>query len=291
MAERLDVTKTYKLYINGKFPRSESGRSMAIENTKGHVIAHLSRASRKDMRDAIEAASKAQPGWFDRSAYNRGQILYRMAEMLEGKREEFALAIKSTTGRTVAQTRKEVDASIDRMVCFAGWADKYTHVLGANNTVAGPYYNFTAPEPTGVLGVVAPDEPALLGLVSLAAPAVCAGNTVVVLASQSHPLAAAIFAEVCATADVPAGVINMLTGFRSELIEHLANHRNVNGVSAANVSKKQRETLELGIADNLKRVHVAHYADDEWFDVETFESPWMIEPFVEFKTIWHPAAM
>ena len=290
MAERLDVTKTYKLYINGKFPRTESGRSMPIEDTKGNIIAHLSRASRKDLRDAIEAASKAQSGWFDRTAYNRGQILYRMAEMLEGKREEFAETIKATTGRTVNQSRKEVDASIDRLVCFAGWADKYTHVLGANNTVAGPYYNFTAPEPTGVIGVLAPNEPPLLGLISLIAPALCAGNTVAVLASEAHPMSAAIFAEVCATSDVPPGVINLLTGNRNELIEHLANHRNVNGISAANVSKKQRETLELGIADNLKRVHVENYSDDDWFDVDPFESPWMIEPFVEFKTIWHPSA-
>src|ERR1043165_876649 len=227
MPQRLEVAKTYKLFINGGFPRSESGRSLSIESA-GRVIAHVSHGSRKDLRDAVEAAAAAQPKWANATAYNRGQVLYRMAEMLEGKRDEFADAIKETSKRPNVQTSKstsrEVDAAIDRLVCFAGWADKYSQVLGRNNPVSGPYYNFTVPEPTGVVACVAPDEFPLLALVSLIAPPMCAGNAAVALASGPHPLAGAVLGEVCATGDVPPGVLNILPGLRSELLPHIANH-------------------------------------------------------------------
>lgn len=298
---RLEVTKTYKLYIGGKFPRTESGRSLKIENAKGEVFAHICHGSRKDLRDAVEAAAKAQPGWAGATPYNRGQILYRMAEMMEGKREEFAEAIletskrqSTTSSKRLAATRRgallEVDTAIDRLVNFGGWADKYAQVLGCNNPVAGPHYNFTVPEPTGIVGVVAPDEPPLLGLISLLAPPLCAGNALVAIASDAHPLPAAILGEVCATSDVPPGVINIITSRRKELLEHLANHREVNAISAANLSKDQKKTLQLGAAENVKRVRVEKYDDEDWYDEDVCHSPWLIEPYVEMKTIWHPSS-
>lgn len=288
---RLTVSKTYKLFIGGGFPRTESGRSLPVESSAGEILAHICRGSRKDIRDAVEAAAKAQSGWAQRTAYNRAQILYRMAEMLEGKREEFAEIIKSGSPRkrTIADTRKEVDASIDRLIAFAGWADKFAQVLGCNNPVAGPYYNFTIPEPVGVVAIVAPDDPPLLGLVSLIAAALCAGNTVVALASETQPIPAMILAEVCATSDVPGGVINILTGLRDELVEHFASHRNVNAISAANLGDDHRATLRRGAAENLKRVVVADV--DDFFDDDTLTSPWQIEPLVDMKTIWHPSAV
>lgn len=286
---RLAVTKTYKLYINGKFPRSESGRSTVVSDTHGEVLAHICRGSRKDLRDAVEAARAAQPRWAGATAYNRGQVLYRMAEMLEGKHQEFSTIIASTTGSGIASARKEVGASIDRLVCFAGWADKFAQVLGCHNPVAGPYYNFTVPEPTGVVGVVAPDEPALLGLVSLIAAPLCAGNAVVAIAGEKHPLPAAVLGEVCATSDVPPGVVNIVTARRDELIDHVAQHRDIDAINAANLSKQQATTLRLGAAQNIKRVHVERLGDDDWTDPAVCESPWSIEPFVEMKTIWHPS--
>ncbi len=300
MSTRLEVTKTYKLFIGGKFPRTESGRSLKIESADGDVRAHLCHASRKDLRDAVEAAKKAQPGWAGATPYLRGQVLYRMAEMMEGKREEFAEAILATSrsrGRpkrsatTRSGTLSEVDAAIDRLVCFGGWADKYAQVLGGNNPVAGPHYNFTVPEPTGLVGVVAPDEPPLLGLISLIAPPLCAGNAIVAIGSDRHPLPAAILGEVCATSDVPAGVVNVLTGQRNELLEPLAHHREVNAISAANLPQKAKTTLELGAAENVKRVRVDTVRDEQWLDETVCHSPWRIEPFVEMKTIWHPSAM
>jgi acyl-CoA reductase-like NAD-dependent aldehyde dehydrogenase len=300
--DRLSVTKTFKLYINGAFPRSESGRSLIVRNAAGEVLAHIAHASRKDLRDAVEAAAAAQPKWAGATAYNRAQVLYRMAEMMEGKRDEFAEALRETfKGKGIKATRQrgvkvgdahsEVSAAIDRLVCFAGWADKYSQVLGCNNPVAGPYYNFTVPEPTGVVGVLSPGEgPALLGLISMLAPPLCAGNAVVVIADAESMLPAAILGEVCATSDVPAGVINILTGQRSELIEHLAQHRAINAIHAANLPRNEAATLKAGIADNLKRVRIATIAPDQWLDANVCEHPWTIEPFVEMKTIWHPSA-
>lgn len=284
---RLTVNKTYKLYIGGKFPRTESGRSLKVEDVNG--ITHICHGSRKDLRDAVEAARKAQTGWAAATAYNRGQVLYRMAEMLEGKRETFIDAVRPAHARK-SGAAKEVEAAIDRLVCYGGWADKYAQVLGCNNPVAGPHYNFTVPEPTGVVGAVAPDEPPLLGLITLLAPPLCAGNAVVIIASDAHPLAAAVFGEVCATSDVPAGVVNIITGKRDELLEHLAQHRDVDAIHSANLSRAQTTTLRLGAAENVKRVHVRKFSDDQWHDAATCDSPWMIEPFVEMKTIWHPSS-
>ncbi len=285
---RLTVNKTYKLYIGGKFPRTESGRSLKVDDVGGG-IAHICHGSRKDLRDAVEAARKAQPGWAGATPYNRGQVLYRMAEMLEGSRDAFVDAVRSAHARKTTAV-KEVDAAIDRLVCFGGWADKYAQVLGCNNPVAGPHYNFTVPEPTGVVSVVSPDVPPLLGLISLLAPPLCAGNAAVVLGSDAHPLPAAMLGEVCATSDVPGGVVNIITGKRDELLEHLSQHRDIDAIHAANVSRKHSTTLKRGTAENIKRVHVRTVDDEQWYDAATCDSPWMIEGFVEMKTIWHPAS-
>lgn len=307
MSDRLDVLKTYKLYIDGQFPRSESGRSMPFADGKGKVIAHLARASRKDLRDAVEAARKAQAGWGAATAYLRGQIMYRMAEMMEGKRGEFVQALNAAAAQrhsdAAIQKKKatrgrgaeaEVTAAIDRLVHYAGWADKYSQVLGCNNPVSGPFYNFTITEPTGVVAVVAPDECPLLALVSLLAPAVCAGNTVVAVASAANPIPAAILGEVFATSDVPAGVVNILTGDRAELLPHIAGHRDIDAVHAANLSVDENTLLREGAAENVKRVTCRGVAGKDvvdWFDGDQCQSPWWIESFVEMKTIWHPASV
>lgn len=287
--DRLPVLKTYKLFINGAFPRTESGRTLAVTDKKGNLLAHLCHGSRKDLRNAVVAARKAAPGWAKRTAYNRTQILYRMAEMLEGKSEEFINALASTVPGGKARAAKEVAAAVDRLVSYAGWADKYSQVLGCNNPVAGPFYNFTIAEPMGVVCIVAPKEEPLLGLVSLLAPVICAGNTAVLLGSSEHPLATAIFGEVCATSDVPAGVVNLLTGKRPEILEVMAGHRDVDGISAAGCSKAERTILELGAAENLKRVTVAGTKGKAWYVDSEMHSPYRIQPFVEMKTIWHPS--
>ncbi|CAG0955524.1 NAD/NADP-dependent betaine aldehyde dehydrogenase [Phycisphaerales bacterium] len=289
LASRLDVLKTYKLFIDGKFPRSESGRSWLVSNAKGRVVAHACRASRKDLRDAVEAARKAQPGWAAATAYLRGQILYRMAEMLEGKRRELAEAILATGAAGTARgAAREVAVAIDRLVHYAGWSDKFSQALGCHNPVSGPYYNFTIAEPSGVIAVVPPDESPLLALVSLAAPALCAGNTVVALCSGTNPIPAAVLGEVCATGDLPPGVLNLLTGEREELLKFISEHRDIDGVHAANLRADQAATLRLGAAENLKRVTVRERVD--WFDESQCHSPWWIEPLVEMKTVWHPAS-
>jgi acyl-CoA reductase-like NAD-dependent aldehyde dehydrogenase len=307
MADRLEVAKTYKLFIDGKFPRSESGRTFTVEDDKGRTYAHLCRGSRKDLRDAVTAARKALAGWRDATAYLRGQIIYRMAEMMEGKRDELALALCIGGEAKPAVARKEVDVAIDRLVSFAGWADKYGQVLGCNNPVAGPYYNFTVPEPTGVVGILAPDEPGLLGLVSLMAPPLCAGNTVVALGGNRAPasLASVILAEIAATSDVPPGVINLLTGDRSELIPIFAGHRDIDAIHAAGVTEVERTLLREGAAENVKRVTVRDLVlgdaksskkskrsvqTTDFYDSDDCQSPSWIEPFVEMKTIWHPSA-
>jgi len=291
VTERLPILKTYKLYLGGAFPRTESGRTTVVEDAQGQARAHLCRASRKDFRNAVVAARKAQPGWAGRSAYNRGQVLYRMAEMLEGKASEFVEALAASVPGGATRARSEVEASVDRLVAFAGWSDKYQQILGCQNPVEGPFHNFSLPEATGVLALVAPNEEPLLGLISLLAPALCAGNTVVALGSESHPLATAIFGEVCATSDVPAGVVNLLTGQRAELLEQFASHRDVDGISAASCSPDEKRVLELGAAENLKRVHVLALDEDlDWYNAADRESPDTIEAFVEIKTIWHPSA-
>lgn len=305
MTGRLDVTKTYKLFIGGGFPRSESGRALPIRGPKGAVLAHVSRASRKDLRDAVSAARQAQEGWASATPYLRAQILYRMAEMLEGKRDEFVRLIAATALTSTratggkARAEREVGAAIDQLVCYSGWADKYAQVLGCNNPVAGPYYNFTTPEPTGVVGVIAPDSEPLLALVALLAPPLCAGNTIVALGSEAHPLATAVLGEVCATSDVPPGVVNLLTGSRAELVPHFASHRDLDALHAADLPPDQSAALRAGIAENLKRVTVREVGapgesnrkggGSGWYDEAETRSPWWIEPFVEFKTVWHPS--
>jgi acyl-CoA reductase-like NAD-dependent aldehyde dehydrogenase len=260
---RLPVRKTYKLYIGGEFPRSESGRSYEAQGQ------NVSRASRKDVRDAVRAARKAFPGWAEKTAYNRGQILYRVAEMMEARSTDLAATCSGID---------EVERSIDRMVWYAGFADKLGQVLGSANSVAGPYFNFTIPEPTGVVGIVAPREPSLSGLVSRLAPAIVGGNTVVALVSESEPLAAIELAEGLATSDLPGGVVNLLTGRRDELAPWLAGHMDVNALDLAGADGQTAE-LELLAAENVKRV-VRGKADEQ--------SPWEIAAFLELKTVWHP---
>jgi acyl-CoA reductase-like NAD-dependent aldehyde dehydrogenase len=263
MSSRLPVKKTYKLFIGGSFPRSESGRTYEAEGQ------NVALASRKDVRDAVRAARSALPKWAGSTAYNRGQVLYRLAEMVEARADEFA---------GLCTGRDEVERTIDRVVWYAGWADKLAQVLGSSNPVAGPYFNFTVPEPTGVVGIVAPEEPPLLGLVTRAAPALTGGNTVVVLASEPHPLAAIELAEALATSDVPGGVVNILTGRRAELAPWLAAHMDVNAIDLAGSDGDSAE-LERAAADNVKRV--VHGAAD-------VQSPWEIAAFLELKTVWHP---
>jgi acyl-CoA reductase-like NAD-dependent aldehyde dehydrogenase len=260
---RLPVKKTYKLYIGGEFPRSESGRTYEAQGV------NVARASRKDLRDSVRAARAAVDGWSKMTAYNRGQVVYRIAEMLEARRGEFA---DLTSGPD------EVDRSIDRLVWYAGWADKLPQVLGSSNPVAGPYFNFTVPEPTGVVGILAPEEPALEGLVSRVAPAIVGGNATVVVASESSPLAAVELGEVLATSDVPGGVVNLLTGHREELAPWLAGHMDVNALDLAGADGQAAE-LERLAAENVKRV--VHGRPDR-------QSPWDIADFLELKTVWHP---
>ena len=297
MTQRLSINKTYKLYMNGAFPRTESGRSMIVEDRRGEVLAHLCHGSRKDLRDAVEAATKAVSGWAKRTAYNRAQILYRMAEMLEGKRGEFIELLRQAPvdagGRaaTSAAAEKEVDHAIDRLVAFAGWADKYAQILGCNNPVAGPHYNFTIPEPTGVVAIVPPAQPALLGMVSMLAPVLCGSNAAIVISTgNAATLVAAVFGEVCATSDVPSGVVNIITTEHGELDEHIAGHRGIHGISATNGDVDQARTLQLGAAENIKRVSLLKPDGAAWWrNADVCTSPWTIEPFVEMKTIWHPA--
>jgi acyl-CoA reductase-like NAD-dependent aldehyde dehydrogenase len=292
---RIPVLKTYKLYINGAFPRSESGRSLEVKDSRGRTAAHLCKASRKDLREAVEAARGACGKWAAATAYNRGQILYRIAEMMEGKRDELAAALSITTGtRRSSDAVAEVDMAIDRVIYFAGWADKYPQVLGCNNPVSGPFYNFTITEPSGVIACIAPDAHPLLGLISVIAPVIVSGNTCVALTSQTNPIAGAVFAEVCATSDVPAGVINILTGERAELIKYISDHRDIDGIHAATASLEESARFREGAAENIKRVLVRssegkHKVD--WTDSAMCETPFWIEPFIEFKTVWHPASV
>jgi acyl-CoA reductase-like NAD-dependent aldehyde dehydrogenase len=280
--ERLPVRRTAKLFIGGEFPRSESGRSYEVHDTNGELLAWAARASRKDLRDAVLAARAAQPGWAAKTAYNRGQILYRVAELMEGRRIQFEAELEDAGAKDPA---RGVSAAIDRWVWYAGWADKIHQVLGASNPVAGPYFNFTIPEPTGVVGIVAPPEQSLLGLVSRVAPAIVGGNTAVVLASESSPLPAVSLAEVLATSDVPGGVVNILTGFTAELVPWLAGHMDVNALDATGVPEELLADVERLAAENVKRVHQAPDADP--FS-EQAQSPYEVTAFMEMKTVWHP---
>ena len=281
---RLDVRKTYKLYIGGAFPRSESGRSYPALDAAGRVVARPARASRKDLRDAVRAARAAWKDWSDATAYNRGQVLYRVAELMEGRRDQFVGELEAT-GASVQRAGREVAAAIDRWVWYAGWCDKIHHVMGTVNPVAGPYFDFTFPESTGVVGVVTPEEPALLGLVSRLAPVIVSGNTSVVLASERWPLPAVSLCEVLATSDVPGGVVNVLTGYVRELVPWLASHMDVNAIDLTGVPDDLVPEVEAAAAGNVKRT--VRDGSVDWFGDST-QSPYAIIDFMEMKTVWHP---
>jgi acyl-CoA reductase-like NAD-dependent aldehyde dehydrogenase len=280
---RIDVRKTYKLYINGEFPRSESGRTFVVEDAKGRFFANLAQASRKDARDAVVAARKAVPGWAGRTAYNRGQILYRIAEVMEGRRDQFVAELQALEGLPVTKVRPYVDAAIDRWVWYAGWCDKIAQVIGGANPVAAPYFNHSTPEPSGVIAVVAPQGP-LLGLVSVVAPVIATGNTAVVIASEKYPVPAITLSECFATADLPGGVVNLLTGSASEIAPWLASHMDVNGIDLTGVTDPElARSLEESAAENLKRVRRPGAED-------LLETPSLtrMTQFLETKTVWHP---
>ncbi|MFC6284970.1 aldehyde dehydrogenase family protein [Nocardioides sp. GCM10027113] len=284
---RIDVRKTYKLYIGGAFPRSESGHSYVVNDSKGTFVANAALASRKDARDAVTAARKAFPGWAGRTAYNRAQILYRVAEIMEDRRPQFVDAVRRSEGLTTAKAEKVLDAAIDRLVWYAGWADKITQVVGGANPVAGPFFNLSTPEPTGVVAVLAPQESSLLGLVSVIAPAIVTGNTVVVVSSYERPLPAITFAEVLATSDVPGGVVNILTGSAATIAPWLAGHMDVNAIDLTGIAGEAElaADLEVAAADNLKRVRRAPAAEPDWTADPGIEA---MTTFLETKTVWHP---
>ena len=280
---RLPVKKTYKLYIGGKFPRSESGRSYPANDADGEVLARVAQASRKDLRDAVRTARGALEGWAGRSGYNRGQVLYRIAETLEDRAGSFVDQLMDI-GSTKRQAQTEVAASVDRLVWYAGWADKFAQIYGNLNPVAGPFFNISAPEPTGVVGVVAPEEPALEGLVSRLAPVLVTGNTSVLLASERFPMPAITFTEVLDSSDVPAGVVNVLTGHKDELIPVLADHMDVNAVDAGGATESQTVRIQEGAVHNVKRVVLPSAAGPA-------QSPYRIAAFTEIKTVWHPKGL
>ena len=282
--QRLAVAKTYKIYIDGKFPRTESGRYFALEDKKGKVIANICRGSRKDFRNAVVAARKAQPGWAKSSAYLRGQILYRIAEMLEGRSEQFVDELV-LQGRTKLQAQKEVETAIDRLIYYAGWADKYQQVFSSVNPVASSHFNFSVLEPTGVVAIIAPDDSSLIGLVSNIAPAIVGGNSCVVLASETYPLCAISFAEVLHASDVPGGVVNILTGLREELTGQFASHMDVNAITYCDGGKKTATKVQEAAADNIKRVIARR--DVDWLSDDN-ANPYLIRDTQEVKTTWHP---
>jgi len=288
--ERLAVLKTWKLFIKGSFPRSESGRTLPLHNKKGELLAHLSHASRKDLREAVEAARGASPGWSGSTAYLRSQIIYRLAEMLEGRRAELSDALRSTSGVSKKKADTEVSASIDRTVSWAGWCDKFPMVLGSRNPVAGPYHNFSMPEPSGVCVAVqgVADQHSLLGFMSLVLPPLCTGNAVVAVAHTEHPLAALLVAEIAPTADIPAGVLNVITGDAKELAGWIASHRDVDSVHAI-ADESIAAILRAGAAENLKRVQILS-KDEDFSDNDRWTNPRRLAQFVEIKTVWHPSA-
>lgn len=279
MSERLDVKKTYKLFIGGAFPRSESGRTYEVHSSDGAFIANPCLASRKDLRDSVLAARSAQGSWASASAYNRGQILYRIAEMLEGRRDQFAAEISALDGNSHNEALQEVDAAIDRWVWYAGWSDKLGSIAGATNPVSGPFYNFTIPESIGVVGAIAPESISLLGLVNAIAPIIVAGNTVIALASTRAPLPAITFAEVLATSDLPKGVCNILTGKKEELAPWFASHMDIDALDVSGIADSSLVAdMKVAGAQNLKRIYT----------FSRNQSPQRILAFMESKTIWHP---
>jgi acyl-CoA reductase-like NAD-dependent aldehyde dehydrogenase len=282
-SDRIDVRKTYKLYIGGKFPRSESGRSYEVTDSKGRFLANAAMGSRKDARDAVVAARKAFPDWATATAYNRGQVLYRVAELLEGRRGQFVEEVAAGEGLSSRKAEAAVDEAIDRWVWYAGWSDKVTQVHGSANPVAGPYFDFSVPEPTGVVAVLAPQDSSLLGLVSVLAPVVVTGNVAVLLASEERPLPAVTLSEVLATSDVPGGVVNILTGRTAEVAPWLASHMDVNAIDLAGAPADDVTELQVAAADNLKRV-----VRPEPTDWARTPGPQRMLAFLETKTVWHP---
>lgn len=278
MSGRLEVMKTYKLYINGAFPRTESGRSYEITNKSGEFLANACLASRKDLRDAVVAARAAQPGWAKATAFNRGQIMYHIAEMLEGRADQFAQEISLQTGVSAKVSMQEVTDAVDLLVWYAGWSDKLPSLAGATNPVSGPYYNFTIPEALGVVGVIATIEKPLLGLIEAIAPVLVSGNTAVALASSSAPLSAISFAEVVATSDLPNGVLNILSGQQSELAPWFASHMDIDGLDISGLPTLERSAIKVAGVENLKRIS----------DFSKSAEPGRILAFMEAKTIWHP---
>jgi len=281
---RLPVKKTYKLFVGGAFPRSESGRTYQARDSNGNFMANAALASRKDLRDAVVAARKGYSAWSKATAYNRGQVIYRIAEMLEGRRTEFLELIKTSSGTTSKAATAEVDAAIDRLVHYAGWTDKLAAVLGSSNPVSSPYFSYSAPEPTGVVGILAPPGAPLLGLVSVIAPVITGGNACVVIAAEHDPCVAITFAEVVATSDVPPGVINILTGRSSELAPHLAAHADVNALDLTGADAGLHKRLEQAAAETVKRV----YAPKGVPDFAAVPGMGRLRAFLEIKTVWHP---
>jgi len=275
---RIDVMKTYKLFIGGKFPRSESGRVYELNDAKGNFLANPCQASRKDLRDAVTAARTAQPGWASATAYNRGQILYRIAEVMEGRSSQFVDELVAQEGLIPKAAQTQVQKAIDLWVWYAGWTDKIATIAGSTNSVSGPYYNFTTPEALGVVGAFVDGKPSLLNLVAATAPIIASGNTAIIVASEKYPLSAITLSEVLATSDLPAGVVNVLTGKSAELVSWMGSHMDIDGVDGTGLSTKALGELKLAGADNLKRVHT--------FD--ELATPQRILAFMENKTVWHP---
>jgi acyl-CoA reductase-like NAD-dependent aldehyde dehydrogenase len=290
VGDRLGVRKTYKLFIGGEFPRTESGRAYLIHAATGELLANACRGTRKDIRDAVRAARKIQSEWAGKSAANRSQVLYRIAELMEGRREQFVTEVRAAEGVGLQRSRRLVDAAIDRWVWYAGWADKFPQILGNVNPVGGSYFNFSIPEPTGVVGVVAPEDSSLLGLVSRLAPVIVSGNAAVALASESRPLPAITLSEVIATSDVPGGVVNVITGLRRELVPHLAAHMDVNALDGFGLSPEEVPAVEEAATDNVKRFSrppADGLVGYDWL-APAAQSPYLIGEFVEIKTVWHP---
>ena len=290
MSQRLDVHKTYKLYIGGAFVRSESGRTIGAQSAGGKHLENVCLASRKDFRDAVVAARSAFDAWGSKTAYLRSQILYRAAEMLQKRADELVREIERSTEAAPEEARKEVSASIDRLVYFAGWADKYGQVFGSVNPVASPHFNFTVPEPTGVVVALAPDAPSLLPLVSLIAPVILSGNSVIAVTSDKFPLPAVTFSEILATSDLPGGVTNILTGKRADLVSHIASHMDVNAIVDATGASEIEAKLRAGTALNVKRYSSHTLPEDEWLSEKGNDPYWILDT-VEFKTAWHPIGL
>ena len=284
------MRKTYKMYVDGDFPRSESGRTYPALDHRGEIIARVAAGTRKDLRHAVRCARKAQAGWAGRSGYNRGQILYRIAEMVEDRAPTFVAHIRAT-GVGGGSARREVARAVDRLVWYAGWADKYQQVMGNLNPVSGPFFNISTPEPTGVVGVIAPETPALLGLVSRLAPVIVSGNTAVVLAAERWPIPAITFSEAMATADVPPGVVNVLTGPKSGMVPYLASHLDVNAIDAYGADPEMMTGLEQAASGNVKRVVRPPEGRIDWMVDRAAQSPYFISAFTEIKTVWHPKGL